>query len=138
MGIKESNEVELLSIQRAMSLAFDEGGDKLVIESNSSNAIKWAKGMKRPPWRLITLVREIRDLVVGLEVSFVHISRISFQKMEWKGRPAAFSNYLEDSGFSVWGVGSYCLCILIFVGLFFYGGLILLGFCFLLPLYFLL
>lgn len=40
-----------------------------------SNAIKWARGVKRPPWRLITLVREIRDMTAGLEVSFVHISR---------------------------------------------------------------
>lgn len=51
------------------------GGDKLIIESDSSNAIKWPRRVKRPPWRLIKLVREIRDLAAGLEASFVHISK---------------------------------------------------------------
>lgn len=46
-----------------------------MIESDSSNAIKWASGVKRPPWRLITLVREIKDLAAGMEVFFSLISR---------------------------------------------------------------
>lgn len=49
-----------------MSLSVSFGGGKLEIESDSSNAIKWARGVKRPPWRLITLVGEIKGLIVGL------------------------------------------------------------------------
>lgn len=75
VGIKESNEAELLNIRRTLSLGAALRGEKLIIESDSFNAIKWAKGLKRPPWRLITLVREIKELFVGLEVSFSQISR---------------------------------------------------------------
>lgn len=48
---------------------------KLVIESDSTNSIKWAGGLKRPPWRLPALVRKIKELISGLEVSFVHVRR---------------------------------------------------------------
>lgn len=40
VGIKDSNETKLFSIRRALSLELGVGGDKLVIKSNSSNAIK--------------------------------------------------------------------------------------------------
>lgn len=53
------------------------GGRKLVIERDSTNVIKWVKGLKRPPWRLSTTVREIRALVRGVEVSFVHIRHMA-------------------------------------------------------------
>lgn len=46
-----------------------------MIESDSPNAAKWARGVKRPLWRLITLAREIKELASDLEVSFVQISR---------------------------------------------------------------
>lgn len=39
------------------------------------NAIKWVRGLKRPPWKMITTVREIRALASGLEVSFGQISQ---------------------------------------------------------------
>lgn len=34
------------------------------------NAIKWAKGLKWSPWKLITIVREIRALFLGHKISF--------------------------------------------------------------------
>lgn len=38
-----------LSIRRALTLGVGLGGGRLVIESDYSNAIKWASGVKRPP-----------------------------------------------------------------------------------------
>lgn len=75
VGIKDSNEAELLTIRRVLTIGTSFGEVKLVVESDSSNAIKWARGVKRPPWRLITLLREIKELVSGQETSFVHIKR---------------------------------------------------------------
>lgn len=53
------------------------GQGPLVIERDSANAIKWAKGLERLPWKLITLAREIRGLTLGMDVSFVQVSRTS-------------------------------------------------------------
>lgn len=75
MGTNESNKVELLSIWRALTLGASLGGAKLEIESDPSHAVKWARGEKCPPWRLVTLVREIKGLSAGREVSFSQISR---------------------------------------------------------------
>lgn len=49
VDLEESNEAEFLSIRRALTLGTSLGGIKLEVESDSSNAIKWAKGVKRPP-----------------------------------------------------------------------------------------
>lgn len=116
---KESNETELLSIRRALTLGSSLGGTKLEIENDSSNAIKWTKGIKRPPWRLITFVREIKGLFVGLEVSFLHIKQSAndmadfLLKMVWKDRSGEFSIYREDSCFCLefFFFGSFCLCL---------------------------
>lgn len=48
-----------------------------MIEGDSANAIKWTKGLKLPPWRLIVTVREIRTLASRLDVSFAQVSRTS-------------------------------------------------------------
>lgn len=39
------------------------------------NAIKWSRGLKWPPWRLITVVREIKALWSGKEISFALVKR---------------------------------------------------------------
>lgn len=53
---------------------------KLIIEGDSVNAIKWAKELKQPPWKLTTIVREMKAMCSGHEVSF-QLSR--GQLMEW-------------------------------------------------------
>lgn len=37
--------------------------------------IKWVKGTKRPLWKLITVVREIKELSSGHEVVFTQVRR---------------------------------------------------------------
>lgn len=60
VGVRGSNEVEVISIRRALTIWKSYGQGKLIIEGDSANAIKWAKGQRWPPWRLITMVREIK------------------------------------------------------------------------------
>lgn len=50
-------------------------GGELIIEGDSKNAIKWALGLKRPPRKLITIVREIRALYSGRVISFMPVRR---------------------------------------------------------------
>lgn len=49
MGIKDSNEVEIFSIRRALEIWKDYGQGDLEIEGDSANALKWAKELRRPP-----------------------------------------------------------------------------------------
>lgn len=71
MDLKDCNETELLGIRRALTLWTSFGQGKLNIEEDSTNAIKWAKELKRPPWKLIlVIIREIRALCFSLEVPF--------------------------------------------------------------------
>lgn len=73
--IRDSNEAAVLSMRKVLTIWAGLRGGRLVSEGDSTNAIKWAKALKRPHWRLITTVKEIRALVEGLEVSFVKINR---------------------------------------------------------------
>lgn len=50
IGRRESNEAKLFSIRKALTIWISLGLGKLVIESNSANAVKWVSGVKKPPW----------------------------------------------------------------------------------------
>lgn len=39
------------------------------------NAIKWMRGLKCPPWKLVSVAREVRALSLGQEVSFELVRR---------------------------------------------------------------
>lgn len=70
VGRRDSNETELLAIRRALTLWAPMRRVNLIIKGDLTNAIKLARGLKRPPWKMATVVREIRALCLGLEVSF--------------------------------------------------------------------
>lgn len=69
-GIKDSNEVKILSIRRALIIWKDHGQGNLVIEGDSANAFKWASGLRCPPWGLVNVVGEVRHLAKWKGVSF--------------------------------------------------------------------
>lgn len=75
VSIKDSNEAEILTIKRALIIWKDYGQGNLIIEEDSANAFKWALGLQRPPWRLINVVRKVRELAKGMEVSFTKVGR---------------------------------------------------------------
>lgn len=77
IGIRDSNEAEIFSIKRVLDIWKLHRRGQLVIERDLTNAIKWAKGQWRHPWRLITTVKEIRAWVTELDVSFVHSIRLA-------------------------------------------------------------
>lgn len=76
VGIRDSNEVEILNIRRALTIWKIHGQRKLVKEGGwkmRSNGLR----DKGAPLELITMVRDIKDLVSGFDVSFVQIGRIA-------------------------------------------------------------
>lgn len=51
MGVKESNEAEVLAIFEALRLFSRSFQAKLIVESDSSNTVKWASHVDSRPWR---------------------------------------------------------------------------------------
>lgn len=49
VGTTDSNEVEILNIRRILNIWNMFGQGKLIIEGDSTNAIKWVEGQRRPP-----------------------------------------------------------------------------------------
>lgn len=87
--MRDSKEVELLSIRRALTLWRAFGQGTLVIEGDSENAIKWAKGLKRPPLRMITISREIRGLIAGL---VIHVNRSANAVIDFLAKNGIFNS----------------------------------------------
>lgn len=73
VGIKDSNEVEFPGIRKALELQNSFENGKLIIDSDSTNAIAWARGKKTPPWRLISILRGICKLCHGKDIEFKHV-----------------------------------------------------------------
>lgn len=75
IGRRESNEAKLFSIRKALTIRNSLGLGKLVIERNSANAVKWVSGVKKPPWQLVTVVREIKSPLKGRKILFTKVNR---------------------------------------------------------------
>lgn len=61
-GVLDTNGAELLAIRKAILIWLLCGNDNLVMEGDSVNALAWASGRKKPPWKMINVVRQIRSL----------------------------------------------------------------------------
>ena len=51
VGVRDSNEAEVLEILKALRLFSTNFGDALIVESDSSNAIFWVSNGKVFPWK---------------------------------------------------------------------------------------
>lgn len=69
LGIMELNEADLRALQ--VCSRFRRGN--LIIECDSTNAISWANNRKFPPWRLISIARDIWRLYRS-SITFIHTS----------------------------------------------------------------
>lgn len=77
LGVEDSNAVDVLAIMeelRIFSCSFD---DKLIMESDSSNAIAWVINDKVKPWKLHFFFNEIKALDSRLLVKFHHVVRLA-------------------------------------------------------------
>ena len=73
IGVKDSNEAEILAIHEALKLYKVSFNHPLIVESDSLNAISWVTNLAKGPWRFYFYLNEIKSLSSQLEVEFRHI-----------------------------------------------------------------
>lgn len=77
----EINHAEILAIHRALKISASLDcltNSKFVIESDSSNAVKWCNGVNEGPWNLSFLINFIRSCVMnGAGVEIIYKGRES-------------------------------------------------------------
>lgn len=71
MGVKESNEAKVLAILEALWLFSRSFQAKLIVESDSSNMVKWASHIDSGPWSFFFFSSEIKELSSDLDVVFL-------------------------------------------------------------------
>ena len=74
VGIKESNEAEVLAILEALMIS-STFKKSLIVKSDSSNAIRWVSKVERGPWRFQYYLNDIMALSSSIKVLFSHICR---------------------------------------------------------------
>lgn len=77
LGIKKSNETEVLAMLEALRLYSRSFQENLIIESNSANAVMWTSHFVSRPWRVQFLFKEIKELSSILDMSFCHALRLA-------------------------------------------------------------
>lgn len=90
MGIKDSNEVEILAILEALRIFSQSFPNSRTVESDSSNAISWMN-LKRGPWMMHFHFMETKHISSRCQVLFQHVGRsakgmvgtLAKQGMEW-------------------------------------------------------
>ena len=79
VGIEDSNVAELLAVREAMRLFISScwaTSHKLIIESDSSNVVKWIRNPQSVPWSMKRIISHIVVLKVQIkECDVMHILR---------------------------------------------------------------
>eukprot|EP00268_Persea_americana_P056975 TRINITY_DN6784_c0_g1_i2.p2 TRINITY_DN6784_c0_g1~~TRINITY_DN6784_c0_g1_i2.p2 ORF type:complete len:105 (-),score=19.94 TRINITY_DN6784_c0_g1_i2:1073-1387(-) len=75
IGIKDSNEGEVLAILEALRICFSNNFHSIVVESNSLNAISWMSCLEEDLWKFQFLFNEIKTWSSSLNVEFHHVLR---------------------------------------------------------------
>ncbi|XVF85746.1 hypothetical protein PTKIN_Ptkin17bG0142100 [Pterospermum kingtungense] len=73
IGVEDSNIAELLAIREAFLIFIASPfvvGKKLIIESDSQNAVSWVNGLSSAPWRVFNFIN--------------HIETLKMQVIDWK------------------------------------------------------
>lgn len=73
--IKESNEAKVLTILEALHSYALWFYWRLIVESNSFNAISWMNTPANRPWKFFNYFQEIKLLSSSIQISFQHMSR---------------------------------------------------------------
>lgn len=69
-GNCDSAFLEALALVHGLRIIKEKGFVNAIIEGDSSSIISWEKGSCMDPWRLASLIHEIRDLTKELNPSF--------------------------------------------------------------------
>eukprot|EP00268_Persea_americana_P044027 TRINITY_DN44462_c0_g1_i1.p1 TRINITY_DN44462_c0_g1~~TRINITY_DN44462_c0_g1_i1.p1 ORF type:complete len:100 (+),score=16.34 TRINITY_DN44462_c0_g1_i1:64-363(+) len=72
VGVRDSNEAEVLVILEALWCFSRMFRGSLIVESDSSNTIAWVSNRKANPWKFKFLFNEIQALSSSINVVFCH------------------------------------------------------------------
>ncbi|XP_077249006.1 uncharacterized protein LOC143888448 [Tasmannia lanceolata] len=94
-GISDSSEAEvkaayygILHMERTLL-------DKVIMEGDSSNVVRWLAGLAPPPWRFLSFFDEIADWVANSSISFLHIRRTANEEADALAKSGVNRQYLE-------------------------------------------
>ncbi|XP_077249330.1 uncharacterized protein LOC143888817 [Tasmannia lanceolata] len=75
IGVADSNEAEVRAVHSGIKYLDRSAFDKIIVERDSLNVIRWLSGEASPPWRFLPFFEEIEDLVHGSSIVFDHVRR---------------------------------------------------------------
>ncbi|XP_077252022.1 uncharacterized protein LOC143891303 [Tasmannia lanceolata] len=75
IGVADANEAEVKAMYHGIKLLQNVDLNKIEVEGDSLNVIRWLRGSKAIPWRFASLFDEIRERIGVASVSFCHVRR---------------------------------------------------------------
>ncbi|XP_077225752.1 uncharacterized protein LOC143858925 [Tasmannia lanceolata] len=70
-----ANEAEVRAVNRGIKFLDNSLLDKVIVEGDSSNVVRWFLGAASPPWRFLSFFEEIDDIVLDSSIMFKHVRR---------------------------------------------------------------
>ncbi|XP_077242341.1 uncharacterized protein LOC143882820 [Tasmannia lanceolata] len=95
IGVADSNEAEVRAAHSGIKHLDSSVFDKIIVEGDSLNVIRWLSGVAIPPWRFLPFFEEIEDLVQGSSIVFEHVRRIANAEADSLAREGVLRSGLE-------------------------------------------
>lgn len=92
-NVMDSNETEVRAILEALHRFVGINQSKLIVESNSSNAIAWVSVSLGGPSTFQFILNEIKALSSAIQVEFIHISMANILARQGMDRSFPFVVY---------------------------------------------
>ncbi|XP_077233342.1 uncharacterized protein LOC143875615 [Tasmannia lanceolata] len=75
IGLADSNEAEVRAVHSGLLSMPRLECDRIIVEGDSLNVIRWLSGAASPPWRIVPLFEEIEDRSKGSSIVYRHVRR---------------------------------------------------------------
>ncbi|XP_077222065.1 uncharacterized protein LOC143855898 [Tasmannia lanceolata] len=71
--VADANEAEVRVVHQGIKFLHNVNLNKVVVEGDSLDVIRWLRGVKVVPWRFASLFDEIWDKIGVASISFTHV-----------------------------------------------------------------
>lgn len=102
IGVRDSNEAEVLAILKAMRIFSSSFQGCLIMESDSSSSMSWVSHTESRPWKLHSCFNKIMSFFLDSMRSFIM----------WLDQLIVLRMFFERMGFSFDGVSFVCEILL--------------------------
>lgn len=111
MGVRDSNEAEVLAILEALRIFSRSFQRRLVVESDSLNAISWVGINISKPWKVQFTFNGIKDLASNIGATFHHVLRSTNGLADALAKQGLLGVIPWEVGsavfFSLWGISLF-------------------------------